>query len=267
MKRSEFLAKSSRIKTSNEWLAYYTANAEDQLEIPWERGAEVTQTELDSFANSLQAWQLGETSDGSHLLATTQKYAEVVDDPLLIDVVDLFIKEEQRHGQNLGRFLDLAGVPRISRNWGDSSFRSIRYFLLNMELWATSVVMVETIAMIYYNALRNITQSSVLRLICKQILRDEVAHIRFQCERLAALHHKRPRLLLSLTYLLQHILFLGIIFAVWFGHHKALRAGGHNFKSFWGTAWSKMNLAWQQMNPRQYEWDPVVSEQLFSPVE
>ena len=40
-----------RVATSAEWYAYYVANAEFQLEIPWERGAEVTKDEISAIAN------------------------------------------------------------------------------------------------------------------------------------------------------------------------------------------------------------------------
>ncbi|MBI1877305.1 MAG: ferritin-like domain-containing protein [Chloroflexi bacterium] len=240
--------------TSQEWYDYYTANAKSQLPIPWELGPEITPSEIEKIARSLQAWQLGETSDGSHLLAAAQKYAQSLNDPQFIEVVRLFIAEEQRHGGNLGRFLDLAGIPRINSNWGDSSFRLIRYFGREMEIWATSVVMVETMALIYYKAIRQATRSTVLRQICKQILQDEVSHIRFQVERLAILHRNRPKWLRLLTYGIQRVLFWGITLAVWADHHQALRAGGFNFRGFWRTAWTKMNFAWKMMNPEIYRW-------------
>jgi hypothetical protein len=29
------------------------------------------------------------------------------------------------------------------------------------------------------------------------------------------------------------------VILVWIGHHRALRAGGHSFKSYWRDAWVK----------------------------
>ncbi|HXV97842.1 MAG TPA: ferritin-like domain-containing protein, partial [Anaerolineae bacterium] len=224
MKQSKVSSKTFVPKTTQEWLDYYTANANSQLPIPWERGAQITPAEANKIAHSLQAWQLGETSDGAHLLAAAQKYACKMNDPKFTEVVRLFISEEQRHGGNLGRFLDLADIPHIRKNWGDTSFRAIRYFLSEMEIWATSVVMVETMALIYYQAIRSGTQSTVLRQICRQILKDEVSHLRFQWERLAILHRNRPRWLRRMIYLVQHFLFFGIVIAVWLDHHQALQA-------------------------------------------
>src|SRR5262249_40878307 len=114
----------SSMRTTADWLAYFRANAARVRPIPWEKGADVTPMQLNTIACSLQAWQLGETSDGRHLRAAAARYAAQVGDAHYPAVVDLFIREEQRHGAMLGRFLDLAGVGRITSNWGDSLFRA-----------------------------------------------------------------------------------------------------------------------------------------------
>ena len=121
-----------------------------------------------------------------------------------------------------------------------------------MEMWATPVVMVETHALVYYNAIRRATRSLLLQAICKQILRDEIPHIRFQCERLAILHRHRRQPMRLLTGLFHYTFFTLITLLVWLGHRRALRAGGYNFRRFWRTAWHKMAIAWRMMNPRRY---------------
>jgi hypothetical protein len=242
------------VHSSAEWVAYFRANAEHLLPVPWERGAEVTADELASIADSLRAWQLGETSDGSHLLAAAADYAATVGDPDFLDAIRLFIEEEQRHGADLGRFLDLAGVPRAGCDWGDALFRFARYLVPRMEVWATPVVMVETHALLYYAAVRRATGSAVLRRVCEQILADEVPHVRFQCERLAVLHRGRCCVLRAVTMAAHRAFFAAITLAVWVGHRRALRAGGYSFGRFWRAAWAKMRRAWRAMDPAAYRW-------------
>ena len=242
------------VRTSAEWVAYFRANAARLLAVPWESGAGVTADQLDRIAASLQAWQLGETSDGSRLMASARHHADQIGDPDYPDAVRLFIGEEQRHGAELGRFLDLAGVPRAKRDWGDAVFRAARHLRLRMEVWTTVVVMVETHALIYYAAVRRATGSVVLRSICRQILADEVPHLRFQCERLAILHRGRSRPLLALTLAVHRFLFTGITLAVWVGHRRALRAGGWTFGRFWRASWRKMHAAWRTADPWAYRW-------------
>ena len=261
MKQQEPESRNLDARSSGHWYEHYVRNAEALRQAPWQRGAEITAEEKRAIGKSLQAWQLGETSDGRHLLAAARRYARRQNDPLFVEVVRLFIREEQRHGGELGRFLDLAGIPRVSSNWGDTLFRACRYCLPSMEIWVTLVIMVETLALLYYRAIRAATGSRVLRRICDQILRDEVHHIRFQYERLAILHRRRPALLLRLTQGLHRLLFAGIVLAVWVGHHRALAAGGFRFRGYWRAAWLRMRFAWLRMDPARYRWDerPVES--------
>jgi hypothetical protein len=243
------------VRSSSEWIAYFKANAAHLRPIPWELGASVTPDELSAIAASLRGWQLGETSDGSHLLTAARHHATTIGDPAFVDAIRLFIAEEQRHGAELGRFLDLANVERATSDWGDTLFRIARAFLLRMEPWVTVVVMVESHALVYYNALRRATRSPVLRRICEQILADEVPHIRFQCERLAILHRNRPRPLRALTTCVHRVMFTLITLAVWVGHRRAYRAGGYPFGRFWRAAWGKMESAWRAMSPERYRFE------------
>ncbi len=240
--------------TSAQWHEHYLKNAQSLLDVPWHRGAELAAGERREIARSLQAWQLGETSDGRHLLAAARRYAERQDDPFFLAAVRLFIKEEQRHGAELGRFLDLAGIPRRDRDWGDTLFRAVRYAIPSMEIWVTAVIMVETLALIYYRAIRDATGSRVLRRICDQILRDEVHHIRFQYERLAILHRLRPKFLRRATLRLQRVMFAAVALAVWAGHRRAFVAGDFDFRTYWRSAWMRMRFAWRRMDPARYRW-------------
>ena len=114
----------------------------------------MTAAEQSAIARFLQAWQLGETSNGSHLQAAADRYPARADDPDYPSVIALFIREEPRHGELLGQFLDLAGVGPRTTDWGDSLFRWVRYCITDMEVWTTPVVMVETLAMIYWRGWR-----------------------------------------------------------------------------------------------------------------
>lgn len=243
-----------RVRSSSDWLVHFRINAGRDRPIPWQRGAEASPEELEAIGRSLQAWQLGETSDGRHLLDAAARYASRVADPDFVPLIELFIREEQRHGELLGRFLDLAGVGRVAADWGDTLFRAARYCLTSMEAWTTPVVMVETLAMVYYHAIKRATGSRVLRDICTQILADEVPHVRLQCERLAILHRRRSRIGYRATMLIHRLMFLAIVLLAWSGHRRALRAGGYGFRAYWHAAWDKMHAAWRDMDPRRYQW-------------
>ncbi len=252
MKQFDLLPPPPCIASSRDWCRYYSQNAVDRFAIPWERGAEITDAERDAIGASLAAWQLGETSEGTHLLAAARNYAARIGDPVYVEAVTLFIREEQRHGSEIGRFLDLANIPRLRKNWGDSLFRGVRYFLPTMEMWTTPVVMVETLAMVYYNAVRKATDSPVLQTLCRQILRDEVQHLRFQCERLAILLQPHPEPVREFVYLVMRGFFAVVTTLVWIGHQKVFHAGGHTFRTYWREAWARMNYGWERIRPERY---------------
>jgi hypothetical protein len=256
--RKEGKADLPAVWSSAEWLTYFRANAQRLLPISWDSGAELSPTEREVIARSLPSWQLGETSDGSRLIAAARIHAVQTGDSNFVDVIRLFIAEEQRHGEELGRFLDLAGVPRKIWDWGDAVFRVFRHLLTRIEVSAAVLITVEVHALLYYNAIRRATGSQVLRQICRQILRDEAPHVRFQCERLAILHRHRPRVLRAATMAVHRVLFAGVTLAIWAGHRRALKAGGYSFWRFWRAAWKKMGQAWCAMDPRRYHW-PVRS--------
>src|ERR1051325_7674810 len=121
------------VTSTRDWIEHFRANGENLRDIPWGDGVKIEPHELAEIAESLRAWQVGETSEGAHLRIIARRHAEKVGDPDLVEMMDCFIAEEQRHGATLGRFLDLAGVPRASSDWGDSMFRICRHFLLNLE--------------------------------------------------------------------------------------------------------------------------------------
>lgn len=219
------------IHSSKFWQNHFKNNLTIQR-VDWNLTPRITTVEKDQILYSLKAWQLGETSDGTHLLAAASKYAQRVGEPDYPDAVKLFIKEEQKHGSNLGRYIDLIGEARAKKDWGDTLFRKIRYFNTSMELWTIAVIIVESAAQVFYQALHDATACELLRSICKDILIDEAHHIKFQNERLHKIFQEKSFYNKAFSIGWYGILFFGTIHAVWFGHKRAFQAGNVNKKEF-----------------------------------
>jgi len=217
--------------TSNYWIGHFKANA-TQKRVDWTNGPSITKAEIDTILPSLQAWQLGETSEGKHLLAAATRYAQKIGDVAYIDAVKLFIKEEQKHGSNLGRYLDEIDQPRIKQNWGDTLFRKVRYLNTSMEIWTLAVIVVESAAQIFYQALKDATNCGLLKQICTDILIDEAYHIAFQTERLAIIYHSKSNFSKSWRKTAYKYFFYATSYLVWFGHHGLFKAGGNSFNLF-----------------------------------
>src|SRR5439155_14849689 len=92
----------------------------------------------------------------------------------------------------------------------------------------------------------------VLRTLCRQILRDEVAHVSFQSERLAILRRNRSRAYVWTANGLHRVLYGGTLLVVWWKHGPAMRAGGLGVRKFWQWAWRELNVALRQMDPWRY---------------
>jgi hypothetical protein len=211
--------------SSRYWIEHFTRNAGIRR-VNWDLVPAITAAEKRRIVRSLKAWQLGETSDGAHLLLAATRYAEAVGDAEYPDAVRLFIAEEQKHGRYLGRYLDLIGEPRLTRNWGDTLFRRVRYHNASMELWTLAVITVESAAQVFYRAMRDATSCALLREICTDILVDEVAHIVFQKERLHIIfQHKTPSAK-RLSCHVYSIFFDCVGLVVWVAHRRLFRAGG-----------------------------------------
>jgi hypothetical protein len=226
------------MKTSLEWFRHFGHNGTIQR-IDWNRQPTLTLTERKTILHSLQAWQLGETSDGSNLLKATAKYAAKTGDPFYLKAIQLFIKEEQKHGENLGRYLDRIGEARIKKDWGDTLFRRFRYFNSSMEVWTLTVLTVESTAQLFYQCLKTATGCPLLRQICTDILIDEAPHIAFQRERLAILFQRRSTWLQGGVFYGYKLFYYGTALVVWAANRKVFAAGGYPLRRYFRSMRAK----------------------------
>lgn len=219
------------MKNSHEWFDHFKTNLMIQR-INWSVVPALTLMERSIILKSLQAWQLGETSDGRNLIKAATNYTQKTGDTFYVKAVELFIKEEQKHGENLGKYLNIIGEKRIKKNWGDSLFRRFRYFNNSMEIWTLTVLTVESTAQIFYQSLKDATGCSLLKQICTDILIDEAPHIAFQRERLAILFSRKNSFIKALSLHIYQLFYFTIAFVVWAGHRKVFAAGGNTLGKF-----------------------------------
>jgi len=229
------------MQTSQNWIAYFRKNLQHKR-IDWSIQPQLTDAERKNILPSVQAWQLGETSDGAHLLAAAKKYADKTGDSYYYESVQLFIKEEQKHGNNLGLYLDMIGEKRITSDWGDTLFRKIRYFNTSMELWTIAVITVESTAQIFYQSLKDATGCTLLKQVCTDILIDEAAHISFQLQRLQIIFAGKTVMQKIVCYQFYRLFYFSTILVVWMGHRTAFKAGGNHFFRYM----RKMNMKFKK---------------------
>jgi hypothetical protein len=244
----------NRPRSSQEWVEYFRSNAALLVAIPWECGGAIDDAQRQAIATSIAEFQLGESSEGKHFKGFARAYAQRTGDFSYVPALSAFIAEENRHARDLGRFMDLAGIPRASCSWPDGVFRWLRK-RAGLELSITVLVTAEIIAQVYYAALREATDSPVLRRLCDQILADEVKHVQFQSERLAILRRRRRPWVVSLQQSAHRLFLAGTILVVWRQHGRALRAGNWSFARFWRDVWEYMKIAIELADPRSYAFE------------
>jgi len=217
--------------TSKKWIDYFTVNATCKR-INWNLRPSITEQQVATILASLQAWQLAETSDGKNLIRAATRHALQIGDPDYVQAVRLFIKEEQKHGENLGRYLDAIGQKRIKKDWGDTLFRRVRHLNTSMESWTLAVLVVESTAQIFYQSLKDATDCGLLKEICTDILIDEARHIRFQKERMAIIFNRKTPFGKLIAREFYKLFFFAVSILVWVAHRRLFRAGGNSFTGY-----------------------------------
>jgi len=238
--------------SSKQWREYFTDNSRESSLLRCQTKVRLHDYERRAVIKSLQAFQLGESSEGLHLYRCAEKYAKTTGDVQYLEAIKLFIREEQRHAQYLARFMDMAVIPLARKVFIDHVFRMLRQ-LGGLECSIGVLITAEIIAKIFYRALHDAIQSDFLRAICDQVLRDERMHVHFQAERLAIIRKNRKQLMLVVTNYIQRFLFAGTVLVVWMKCKRTLRAGDYTFTSFFSDCWQELNLAMRLMDSRSYQ--------------
>jgi hypothetical protein len=237
------------ISSSSTWRHYFEHNAQTLDAISWGNIGDLSDAERRCIAASVQNFQVGESSEGRHLLQAAQRHANQVGDGDYVAAIRLFIAEEQRHARDLGKFLQLNNIPLLKTTPQDRAFRWLRRRFNRLEMSIGVLITAEIIATVYYAALRDATQSSTLKALCQQILRDEAKHVEFQSERLDYLRQDRPWILQRLTMNFQRLLFGATCLAVWPIHQPVFQTADFSFQDFWHACWHAFNTAFSDPKP------------------
>jgi hypothetical protein len=218
-----------------QWHRHFTSNLRDAPSLPWNDPHGLSAREGSVVTRSIQQFQLGEYARGRGLRRRAAAHPVLGADPWFLPALDLFIAEEQEHSRLLGMFLDHERIPRLARDWVDAVFRRLRK-LAGLDACVSVLVTAEVLAVPFYTALRDATQSRLLRAICTRILRDEAAHLKYQALTLGMIRRRLSRTSRALRSLCHRVLFDGTSLMLWRQHRTVFRAAGWEFAKFWWTA-------------------------------
>ena len=220
------------------WLSFFRARRGRPIDLPWSEDVPLDEATRNRIARSIATFQLGESSDGRHLLSAARRFGARHGLPALAEITELFIREEQFHAALLAAFMKQRGIPILRSQWSDRVFRSLRH-VGGFEVAISVLLVAEIIALTYYRALAEATPSSVLRYISSTIVSDEEAHVSYEASLLAGLQLKRSWVARRCAHLLHGLLYAGALVVVYSGHRGVLRAGGYEFRHFWKAGWSR----------------------------
>ena len=219
-------------RSTQEWVDYFRWNGSVAMRVPWHIGPDLSDAERAAITHSIQMFQLGEHSEGRHLMRYAKEWADRTGDAAYLEAIRMLIVEEQRHASVLGRFMEINRIARIKRGCSDGIFWWARNLFGSLEVSISVLVTAEIIAKIYYQALGEATASVVLRAICDQIHREEVAHVEFQTEQLAHIRVGRPAYGIWAARFFHRLLFYPTLVVVGVSHRIALRRGGLPLRQF-----------------------------------
>jgi hypothetical protein len=213
------------------WLNHFEHHAEHASSVPPGLADVLNPDERRLIASSIATFQLGEQSEGRTLLRAAQRFADARRIRALVRVVELFIREEQRHAALLRAFMEDHDIPLKKGDWTDRVFRLVRR-LAGLELYLYVLISAELIGIVYYRALEAATDCRRLGALCRVLVSDELAHVGFESQLLLALRADRATPVRALMRLGHRALIASAAIVVWFTHRPVLREGGFGMRSF-----------------------------------
>jgi hypothetical protein len=213
------------------WLNHFEYHDLHPCRVPHGLSDVLRPDEWQLIVSSIATFQLGEQSEGRTLLRAAERFAQANKIPHLVRIIELLIREEQRHASLLRAFMQDYRMPLKKTDWTDRVFRHIRR-LAGLELYLGVLISAELIGNVYYRALESVTDCERLQVLCRTIVSDELAHVGFESQLLFSLRAGRAAPLRALTRSAHRIFFATIASVVWLTHRSVLRRAGHSARSF-----------------------------------
>ena len=140
--------------------------------------------------------------------------------------------------------MEIYDIQPLENIWIDKVFRVLRK-LMGLECKVIVLVTAEMIALSYYTALSNATNSTLLKTICKQMLQDELKHVVFQSYTLHKISRKRNKILNTIVRAIRKGIMRITLQVVWIKYKKLFIKGGYSKKQFKTDSISYLNQSIQ----------------------
>ncbi|HKD55443.1 MAG TPA: hypothetical protein VKB72_14605 [Steroidobacteraceae bacterium] len=213
------------------WLNHFEYHAQHPRCIPAGLHDTLTAEERHLISSSIATFQFGEQSEGATLHRAAARFGQGHELPSLARITELFIREEQQHAALLRSFMEDHEIPLKSRDWTERVFRGMRR-LAGLELYLYVLISAELIGIVYYRALEQATGCQRLKVLCRTLVSDELAHVGYESHVLLELRRSRHAPVRALQRLAHRMFFAGTASVVWLTHRAVLRRAGFNARGF-----------------------------------
>jgi hypothetical protein len=213
------------------WLNHFEYHGRHPRTLPSALPDALSAIERDVIARSIAVFQLGERSEGRALLRAAERFAALHAADGLARIVELLILEEQRHAALLHDFMASHQIALKHCDWTDGIFRRLRR-LAGLELYFHVLISAELVGIVYYRALEAATGCQRLRVLCRMLVADELAHVGFESQLLIALRLRRTPLLRAAVRSAHRLFVAGTALVVWLTHRSVLKRAGYRLRSF-----------------------------------
>ena len=216
---------------SFDWVEYFKYNNAHLIPLDYSLNNELNRGQKRLIFPSIKAFQIGEGSDGAHLTSVVKAFAEKTEYPEFPEIMKWFIVEENRHSKMLKAYLEAYGEECVNSLWIDNIFRGLRR-LMGIECEVIVLVTAEMIALSYYDALADATDSVLLKDICTQMLHDELMHIVLQSDTLNRISSGRAKFFNTISRTIRKILMSVTSSVVWKKYKDVFIKSGYTKKDF-----------------------------------
>ena len=216
---------------SFDWVEYFKYNNAHLIPLDYSLNNELNRGQKRLIFPSIKAFQIGEGSDGAHLTSVVKAFAEKTEYPEFPEIMKWFIVEENRHSKMLKAYLEAYGEECVNSLWIDNIFRGLRR-LMGIECEVIVLVTAEMIALSYYDALADATDSVLLKDICTQMLHDELMHIVLQSDTLNRISSGRAKFFNTISRTIRKILMSVTSSVVWKKYKDVFIKAGYTKKDF-----------------------------------
>jgi hypothetical protein len=181
------------------------------------------------LGRSLAVFQIGESGDGSRLLAAAARQPEEFQSALR-----LFVEEEQEHARLLAVLLNALDQPLRQSHWTDTVFVNARRMMsLRTELLV--LLAAEIIGDAYYRTVSGNVPDTAVADVLHRIADDEALHLAFHIDSLRRLCADWSRSTNLLVRCVWTLLLTCTSMVVALGHRRVLRLAGSTVTEFVGA--------------------------------